>query len=209
MLVPLLIVVLVGYLLGAAPCGYLVARAHGVDIFKVGSKNPGATNVLRQLGRGPGYLVFGLDAAKGALATGLPWLLVAGGLLHGGTAVAFGLVGIFSALIGHSFSCFTGFRGGKGVATATGGLLVLMPVAILIGAAIWYATFLIFRYVSLASILAAVSVPASAYFTGKPGFLIAVVSVIAAIVVVRHRANIVRLVNGTENRFARKASGTR
>ena len=209
MLVPLLIVVLVGYLLGAAPCGYLVARAHGVDIFKVGSKNPGATNVLRQLGRGPGYLVFGLDAAKGALATGLPWLLVAGGMLHDESVVGFGLVGIFSALIGHSFSCFTGFRGGKGVATATGGLLVLMPIAILMGAAIWYATFLIFRYVSLASILAAVSVPASAYFTGKPGFLIAVVSVIAAIVVVRHRANIVRLINGTENRFARKASGTR
>ncbi len=209
MLVALPIVILAGYLLGALPFGYLVARARGVNIFEVGSRNPGATNVLRQLGRGPGYMVFVLDAAKGALATGLPWLLVALGLIHRDALVTCSLVGIFAALLGHSFSCFTGFRGGKGVATATGGLLVLVPLSIAIGAVIWYATFVLSRYVSLASLLAAISMPFSSYFLGKPAILVVVVSIIAVIVIVRHRANIARLLRGTEHRFVRKAHGTR
>ncbi len=209
MLVALPIVILAGYLLGALPFGYLVARARGVNIFEVGSRNPGATNVLRQLGRGPGYTVFVLDAAKGALATALPWLLIALGLIHHDALVTCSLVGIFAALLGHSFSCFTGFRGGKGVATATGGLLVLVPLSIAIGAVIWYATFVLSRYVSLASLLAAISMPFSSYFLGKPAILVVVVSIIAVIVIVRHRANIARLLRGTEHRFVRKAPGTR
>src|SRR5687767_15751256 len=111
----LLIAAFVGYLLGSLPFGYLVARAKGVNIFEVGSKNPGATNVRRVLGSGPGNLVFFLDALKGAVATGWPLVLKrldagceCGAELITGMAVA-GLVG---ALLGHSFSCFTKFRGG-------------------------------------------------------------------------------------------------
>jgi acyl phosphate:glycerol-3-phosphate acyltransferase len=208
MVTPLLIALAVGYLLGSLPFGYLVARSKGVNIFEVGSKNPGATNVRRVLGSGPGNLVFFLDALKGAIATGWPLLVCS---LEGpdctcdrdqitGMAVA-GLVG---ALLGHSFSCFTKFRGGKGVATATGGLLVLMPIALLIGAAVWIVTFYSSRYVSLASILAAIAMPIAAFFLHVQPLLLGLTVLIALLVVVRHRANIQRLMAGTESKFVKK-----
>lgn len=214
MVTPLLIALAVGYLLGSLPFGYLVARAKGVNIFEVGSKNPGATNVRRVLGSGPGNLVFFLDALKGALATAWPLFHVRGEA--GSFNITFGagtpaetqaaVAGLIGALLGHSFSCFTKFRGGKGVATATGGLLVLMPLALVIGAAVWAATFYSLRYVSLASILAAVSMPVSAFFLGEKGLLLGLTVLIAVLVVVRHRTNIQRLLNGTENRFVKKGA---
>ena len=174
MLVPLLFAAVVGYVLGALPFGYLVARAHGVDIFTVGSKNPGATNVRRVLGAKAGNLVFALDALKGATATALPLLLDRAGLLArlpGWSEpvrwLPLAVAGLVGALIGHSFSCFTRFRGGKGVATASGGFIVLMPVATLIATVVWIVTFYAFRYVSLASILAAVTLPFAAW--GRTG----------------------------------------
>ncbi len=208
MLTPLLIALAIGYLLGSLPFGYLVARSKGVNIFEVGSKNPGATNVRRVLGSGPGNLVFFLDALKGAIATGWPQALVwldvpacnCGADQIRGMAVA-GLVG---ALLGHSFSCFTKFRGGKGVATATGGLLVLMPVAVLIGAVVWAATFFSTRYVSLASILASIAMPLAAFFLHEPRVLLGLTILIALLVVVRHRSNIQRLMAGTESKFVKK-----
>jgi glycerol-3-phosphate acyltransferase PlsY len=201
MITSLLLAVGLGYLLGALPFGYLVARAKGVNIFEVGSKNPGATNVRRVLGAGPGNLVFFLDASKGALATALPLLQLAATDANRTPAAVAGLVG---GLLGHSFSCFTGFRGGKGVATATGGLLVLMPWAALIGGAVWAAVFYSSRYVSLASMLAALTMPLSSFLLGQPGLLTGLAAVIALFVVIRHRSNITRLLNGTESRFARK-----
>jgi len=127
MVVPFLIAAVVGYLLGSLPFGYLVARAKGVNIFEVGSKNPGATNVRRVLGHGPGNLVLFLDGAKGALAVAI-WKLqrpataaVAPGDLD--PALVLPIVGLAAAILGHSFSCFTGFRGGKSVATAAGGFV--------------------------------------------------------------------------------------
>lgn len=200
MLTPLLIALVVGYFLGALPFGYLVARAKGVDIFTVGSKNPGATNVRRVLGGGPGNLVFFLDAAKGALATGWPLLF----RFHDVPPLEPAIAGLIGALLGHSFSCFTKFRGGKGVATASGGLIVLMPVALLIGAALWAITFYASRYVSLASIVAAGSLPVSAFFLHEPKLLVGLTVLIAVLVVVRHRANIQRLMAGTENKFVKK-----
>src|SRR5579883_509082 len=167
MLLPLLTSALVGYLIGALPFGYLVARSKGINIFEHGSKNPGATNVRRVLGKGPGNLVFFLDALKGVVATGWPFLLpwtkstvvTIGPAEHafysGSLALLLGLVGLFAALVGHCFSCFTGFRGGKGVATTVGGVLVLMPIVVAIAAAVWAILFYSLRYVSLASILAA------------------------------------------------------
>jgi glycerol-3-phosphate acyltransferase PlsY len=198
----------VGYLLGALPFGYLVARARGVNIFEVGSKNPGATNVLRTLGKGAGYTVFALDAVKGALAVAWPIYVyvpcdsplgaVNSDLLYTQ------MTGLVAALLGHSFSCFTRFKGGKGVATAAGALLVLLPLPTVIGLSVWALAFYAFRYVSLASILAAFALPLSAYFWGSPKPLVLVVALIAAVVILRHRANIVRLFNGTENKFVKK-----
>lgn len=221
MLVPLLTAAVVGYLLGAVPFGYLVARSRGINIFEHGSKNPGATNVKRVLGekfgksgKRAGDLVFFLDALKGMAAAGWP-LLVArlyGRELFLGDTVIFtpefattmAVTGLISALIGHCFSCFTHFRGGKGVATAVGGVLVLMPLAILFAAAVWGAAFYTARYVSLASILAAIVLPIAAFFLRQPPLLIGLAVSVAALVLLRHRANIVRLMNGTESRFAKK-----
>ncbi|MDD3180532.1 MAG: glycerol-3-phosphate 1-O-acyltransferase PlsY [Opitutaceae bacterium] len=193
-----------GYLLGAIPFGYLVARAYGVDIFEAGSGNPGATNVKRVLGAKPGYAVFALDFLKGAVATGWPLVPALFGPT-GGDGLLPGLVGLVAALLGHSFSCFTRFRGGKGVATAAGGLVVLMPMACLAGAAVWFLTFLISRYVSLASILAAVAVPAASWALRNPLPLNIVATAIGVFVIVRHRANIRRLLDGTEHKFVRKS----
>jgi glycerol-3-phosphate acyltransferase PlsY len=215
----------IGYFLGSLPFGAIVARAHGVDIFKEGSGNPGATNVKRVLGekfgakgKKAGNLVFALDVLKGAVASAwsfLSWttLSVSVDLQDGSGAAVIagedwrllGLAGVIGAVLGHSFSIFTKFKGGKGVATAAGGVLVLMPVSCLIGAGVWVITFYATRYVSLGSILAAVAVPAASWIRGNPLPLNIVVTILGLFVIIRHRENIKRLLNGTENKFAKKS----
>ena len=211
MFLPLFIAAVVGYLLGSLPFGYLVARAHGVDIFKAGSGNPGATNVKRVLGSMAGNTVFVLDALKGAVAAGWPvaWCLMVhrtGGLCGDGVSLAYvwGIPGLVAAVLGHSFSVFTHFKGGKGVATASGGLFVLMPVPGLIAVLVWFMSFLAWRYVSLASILGTLAVPAAAWSLGLPLLLEIVATVLALLVLVRHYSNIRRLLAGTEHRWERK-----
>jgi glycerol-3-phosphate acyltransferase PlsY len=204
MLFPILIAAAVGYLLGSLPFGYLIARAKGVNIFEVGSKSSGATNVLRVLGKGPGYLAFFLDALKGAVAAGWPLVFVRGP--HSAYLIC-AVVGLVAAIIGHSFSCFIKFRGGKGVATATGGFLVLLPIETLIAGAVWIVAFYASRYVSLASIIAAIALTAAAFFLHELPFLQWFALLIAVLVILRHRANIVRLLNGTENKFVKKKEG--
>jgi glycerol-3-phosphate acyltransferase PlsY len=211
MILPFLIAAVVGYFLGALPFGYLVARAHGVNIFKAGSGNPGATNVKRVLGSKAGNTVYMLDALKGVVAAGLPLVrclvlrpsdhLYCNDLY---SASMLGVTGLVAAVLGHSFSCFTRFKGGKGVATASGGLLVLMPLPGLIAILVWIITFLASRYVSLASILASLSVPAAAWWLDLPLALKIVATVLSVLVVVRHYANIRRLLAGTEHRWTRK-----
>ncbi|MFN5561337.1 MAG: glycerol-3-phosphate 1-O-acyltransferase PlsY [Opitutaceae bacterium] len=205
MLTALLVFALVGYVLGALPFGYLVARAKGVDIFSVGSGNPGATNVRRVLGRGPGNLVFFLDAAKGAAAAGLPLLASRLGWIScgAGDVTIAGIVGLAGGLLGHSFSCFTGFRGGKGVATTVGGFAVLLPWGLLAASVVWVAVFFIGRYVSLASILGAVALPLAAWLLGAGRPLVGLAVAVAAFVIIMHRSNIRRLRAGTESRFSR------
>ncbi|HTB80603.1 MAG TPA: glycerol-3-phosphate 1-O-acyltransferase PlsY [Opitutaceae bacterium] len=210
MLTPLVIAAVVGYLLGSLPFGYLVARAKGVNIFEVGSKSPGATNVRRVLGAGPGNLVFFLDALKGVATAGWPLLAIR---MSSATnifadrdiSLLAAVAGLIGALFGHSFSCFTKFRGGKGVATAAGGFLVLLPFETLIAGAVWILAFYASRYVSLASILAAVALPVATFFLNQSSLLLGLSALIAAFVIIRHRANIVRLLNGTENKFVRNA----
>lgn len=188
-----------GYLLGALPFGYLVAKAHGVDIFKVGSGNPGATNVKRVLGPKAGNTVFALDALKGAVASGWPLLL---DTPH---TTVLALIGVVAAVIGHSFSAFTRFKGGKGVATAAGGLVVLMPLGCVTAGVVWVVTFFVTRYVSLGSILAAVAVIVTSWLPwfGYHVAVATIATVLAAFVIIRHHSNIRRLLNGTETKFVK------
>lgn len=186
-----------GYLIGSLPFGYLVAKANGVDIFSVGSKNPGATNVKRCVGKKAGNIVFLLDALKGFAATAWPMLLQ-------GESIYYGLLGLVFAVLGHSFSLFMKFRGGKGVATMLGGVVALMYVAAIVGVLVWLAVFYSSRYVSLASICLAVSLPITNLVIGAPEILTWVSLALGLLVVVRHKDNIVRLMKGTENKFAKK-----
>ena len=201
--------------MGALPFGWLVARAKGINIFEHGSKNPGATNVRRVLGekfgragKRLGLLVFFLDAAKGALATG--WIPLLDRLSPADCAcdaeqtLDLAIIGLVAALLGHSFSCFTRFKGGKGVATGAGGVLVLMPLGGLIALGVWVTTFYSTRFVSLASILGAVSLPVSAWLVYRSPVLAGVAGLIAVFVILRHRTNIARLFAGTEGKFAKK-----
>ena len=190
-----LITSVVGYLLGSISFAVIVARSQGVDIFKFGSGNPGATNVKRALGAKFGNLVFALDALKGFVAAGWPLIAFAGDN-------RLAVIGLIAAIIGHSFSLFLKFRGGKGVATTIGGLLALMWPVLLIGLALWLIVFYSSKVVALASIVFALSVPISAYFiydAQDPRFYLGLV--LAVLIVLRHRSNIMRLFSGNENKF--------
>ena len=204
LVLPLAIAAAAGYFLGALPFGYLVARSRGVNIFEVGSKSPGATNVGRVLGKWPRNLVFALDTLKGAAAAGWPLLVVWGAVRAFDVPSALGFVGLGFALVGHSFSCFTRFRGGKGVSTAVGGLLVLMQAVAAVSGLVWLCVFFATRYVSLASILAAMSLPVTAALTTRGALSLWVTGFVAAFIVVMHRTNVVRLLRGTEKRFERR-----
>lgn len=188
-----------GYLIGSLPFGYLVAKANGVDIFTVGSRNPGATNVKRCVSKKAGNFVFALDALKGFAATAWPGLLL-------DAPYGYALVGLVFAVLGHSYSLFTRFRGGKGVATMLGGVVALMPWAALVGVLVWLAVFYASRYVSLASICLAVSLPITNLAIGAPATLTWASLALATLVVIRHKDNIGRLMRGEENKFERKTS---
>lgn len=208
MILPLVVALVVGYLLGSLPFGVWVARAHGVDIFKVGSGNPGATNVKRSVGKKAGNLVFFLDFLKGVVATVWPLLaarLAGSDCACGGEQIErMAVAGMVGSIIGHSFSCFIRFRGGKGVATSIGGLLALNWQVALIGVAVWVVAFYTTRYVSLGSILLAASLPVSAWLLGNTTFLTVFFGILGAFIILRHRANIQRLLAGTESKFAKK-----
>lgn len=215
MLLPLTIAAVAGYFLGALPFGWMIARKFGINIFEHGSKNPGATNVKRVLGgmfgkkgKRAGDLAFFLDALKGAAAVGTGKFVAAEFILNRSSDVsveAMAITGLIFALIGHSFSCWTRFKGGKGVATSAGGLVVLLPIPTIVGVVAWVATFYLSRYVSLASIVAAVALPAAAWLIpGTPVAFAILATVLGVFVILRHRANITRLLNGTENKFAKK-----
>jgi glycerol-3-phosphate acyltransferase PlsY len=196
-----LLAILLSYLLGAVPFGYIVARLRGVDIFHAGSGNIGATNVGRVLGRKFGLLVFVLDFLKGAVPVLLvrhyladvPWAAVAAGL---------------AAFVGHMFPVYLRFRGGKGVATGTGVVAVLLPGPTGVAGLVWVALLAAIRYVSLASVLAALTLPIVRLLSTPEPFadtestLTAFSLLAAALVTLRHRSNLARLFRGNENRVA-------
>lgn len=197
----------IGYLLGSIPTGFLVAKARGVDIRTMGSGNIGATNVFRILGRTAGVLVLLADAAKGWLAVFVVARLIGGWFDPGAGPQArewLALVAGVAAILGHNYTCWLHFKGGKGIATSAGVLLALVPLGLLFILGVWIVVFALSRYVSLASISAAFALPFAAWLLGASLTMILVTSALAALAIYRHRTNIRRLVNGTENRFGPK-----
>jgi glycerol-3-phosphate acyltransferase PlsY len=209
------------YLVGSFPTAHLLARSRGVDLGAVGSKNYGATNLGRTLGRSWGILCFVVDALKGALPVlAAGWLLGALGAPAGGISTATAwcwLATALAAILGHTLSPWIGFKGGKGVATGFGALAAMWPVLTLpagLAILLWAAILAVSRIISLASMVAAISIPCSVLVAalaanGLAGvraavpFLVAT-GVIAAFVVWKHRANIARMRAGTEPRIGAK-----
>ena len=205
-----------GYLTGSLSFAILVAKAKGVDIRKVGSGNPGATNVKRALGRGAGNLVFFLDFLKGFLPALLPFLLLEEG------AVIVSICSLLAAILGHSFPLYYGFKGGKGVATTMGGLLGLMPLVMLLGILGWLIVYYSTRVVSVASIAFGIVLPIAAWsidlwksvwfinILGEVGtvaerqYEVWFAGVISLLILIRHRSNILRLLSGEELSFKKK-----
>jgi glycerol-3-phosphate acyltransferase PlsY len=185
---------LVAYLLGSIPFGlWLVKAWKGIDVREVGSGNIGTTNVYRAAGKGAAIAVFLLDVAKGVLPVYLAlWL--------GMTDWAAVLMGVM-AILGHSKSIFLGFTGGKSVATGIGTILALSPVGAVLTLGVFAVVFAASRLVSLGSILASLALPAILYALQAPPVYLYYAAGAAAYVVVRHRANIQRLVAGKENRL--------
>jgi glycerol-3-phosphate acyltransferase PlsY len=201
------VTVLAAYLLGSIPTGFLVARGQGVDIRAVGSGNIGATNVFRYLGVPAGLLVLLADAAKGWVAVAvaakliLVWVSPAtAGQPHEWPGICAGC----SAIVGHNYTCWLWFKGGKGIATTAGVLGALAPWSLLIIFGIWVVVLAVSRYVSLASIAAALGLPPAAWFTTRDPSLTAMTGLMTLLAVYKHRANIKRLLNGTETRLGRK-----
>ena len=202
-------VALISYLIGSVPAGYLAGRVAGIDIRKAGSGNIGATNVLRVLGKRYGYSVFLFDFAKGMAAVEIS-ILIFNSTPHAEVSreLCAILAGV-SSVIGHSYPVWLGFKGGKGVATSFGVVFGLIPVAALIAVVVWLMTFGTTRYVSVASMTAALALPvtvvAMLYLKQLSGPTLLLFSICLAVIVIwRHRSNLSRLMRGTEPRFERK-----
>ena len=186
------------FLTGGIPFGPIVARMKGVDLRKIGSGNIGSTNVYRALGMKFAALVFALDLLKGALCA-----LAGLWLFHAGTEAA--LSGM-AAVLGHIFSPFLKFKGGKGVATALGVMLVFAPIPSLISFAVWVMIAFWKRVVSAASIIAALLLPALVYLFYKTGWEFYISLAVVGVVILSHWENMVRLVRGDE-KPVRRISG--
>jgi acyl phosphate:glycerol-3-phosphate acyltransferase len=209
LMLTLVFVLAASYLMGSIPFGYLAGRIAGIDIRQAGSGNIGATNVVRVLGKRYGYPVFLLDFFKGLGAVEIAIAFTRAARPEWGSPEVYGILAAFGSVIGHSFPPWLKFRGGKGVATSAGALFGLMPLAMLIGVAIWIVVFWLTRYVSLASLVTAITLPlVIAILTrlneGHAKALFYSSLCIAAVVVWQHRSNLSRLVRGREPRFSRK-----
>ncbi len=203
-MLPVLLSVLASYLVGAIPTSYLVSRyGAGIDLRQHGSGNLGATNLYRVLGWKYAVPVALFDIAKGAV----PVLLFAPQVSR---SQLFALLCGVAAIVGHVFSVFVRFKGGKGVATAAGVMLGLTPLALGVAAAVWAILVLLTGYVSLGSIAAAAVLPVAVYLLEAPMTpeLLWIDALVAAGVIFLHRRNIQRLLKGTENRFGRRATST-
>jgi glycerol-3-phosphate acyltransferase PlsY len=198
-----------GYLCGSFPAGYFAGRLAGVDVRREGSGNIGATNVLRVLGKKWGYAVFAIDAFKGFAAVRLSLMLVNFWPSAKPDAEYIAILTAMTCVAGHTFPVWLRFKGGKGVATSAGALTGLVPLAVPVVLLVWVIVFEVSRYVSLASIVAAISLPIIVGLFARWKFvdtwaLIYFSLAITLLVLWRHRSNFSRLLNGTEQRFRRK-----
>jgi len=193
--VPLTVLLLVAaFLLGSVPFGAIFARRRGVDIQAEGSGNIGATNVARTLGKRLGALVLLLDAAKGAAPMGLGVWLVGAGAVDPWAAAGAGL----AAVMGHCYTPWLRFRGGKGVATALGVFVVLDPVATAISVGVFALAYAVFRKASVGSLLGALLMPVSLWWRGRPAWALGLAVATVVLILWRHRDNIARLRQGRE-----------
>lgn len=207
-----IIVAVVAYLLGSIPFGYILVKTfRGQDIRQTGSGNIGATNVARSGAKGLGAATLVLDTLKGALPVWLASVLAHSSYNVCGTAepcipaVRLMSVAAFSAVAGHVFPVWLKFRGGKGVATALGVFIVLFPWATLIALGVFAVTAAVSRYISLGSILGAISFPIAAYFVQLTDWVsLCLGAAVSLVIVAKHRQNIRRLLGGSESRFGSK-----
>jgi glycerol-3-phosphate acyltransferase PlsY len=208
---PNLVVCVVCYFVGGIPFGLLIGKSRGIDIRDHGSGNIGATNVLRTLGKRLGYLCFGLDVLKGMLPVLIACRIAR--VQEWPQQDLTPVFAVFAVVAGHVWCPFLKFKGGKGVATSAGGILAVAPLPTACSLLVWYLVFCIWRYVSLASIVAAAVLPVAAVVIGRlvppmalesPTLLLLIV--LAVLIIIKHRANIKRLLAGTENRFAEKGN---
>lgn len=212
MLLASLLVIVLAYLLGSIPVGYLLVRIFlKRDVRAVGSGNIGATNVLRSGGKGLGAATFLLDVVKGCSAVYIGGLL---GVLLAPDAQLRNMQALAAlfAVLGHVFPIWLRFKGGKGVATGFGVFLVAAPTAALAAITVFILILLLTRYVSLASILGAASFPLFAWMLvrgDRPPFFIAVQFAVSLIIIAKHHQNIRRLLAGTESRFGARSARTK
>jgi glycerol-3-phosphate acyltransferase PlsY len=215
-----IVIAVAAYLLGSIPTGYLVARAKGIDIRSVGSGNIGATNAMRALGKPAGIFVLLMDAAKGYAACFLGAFIAAHftsryyEMRSDADIVAqfkeglepFAIIAGLCAVLGHNYTCWLKFKGGKGIATSAGVYFALAPLAAGIALVTWIVTAVLTRYVSIASIAAAVALPTAVWLTKDSLFLGIVTTALGLLAIFKHRGNIQRLLNGTEQRFGQKSA---
>jgi glycerol-3-phosphate acyltransferase PlsY len=202
-----IVIAVAAYFLGSIPTGFLVAKAKGIDIRKVGSGNIGATNAFRVLGKPAGTFVLIADGLKGYIAAAWlcgffsSWIKIPVselGTIH--------IVAGICAVLGHNFTCWLNFKGGKGIATTAGVYFALAPLAVGIAMVTWIIFALVSRYVSVGSIAAAVALSAAVWLTQHNLLLGIVTTALSALAILKHKKNIQRLMNGTENRIGKKAS---
>jgi glycerol-3-phosphate acyltransferase PlsY len=212
------VAIVAAYLLGSVPFAFLIARAHGKDLRTIGSGNIGATNLARAVGRPWGYFCFALDVLKGLAPVAL--VRAIGGVPDNPLLLSLWLLVGIAAILGHVFPVYLRFKGGKGVATSFGVALGLWPyftLCALVALAVWIAVVLIWRYVSLASISAAVAFPCALvlgiltvpdWHSASLWPLVVAAIVIPILVIVRHRENIRRLAAGTESKVRSRTSAS-
>jgi glycerol-3-phosphate acyltransferase PlsY len=192
-----IITIAIAYLMGSIPVGLIISKIKkGIDIREYGSGNIGATNVYRSIGKKEGLMTFAGDMLKGVMAVLTAYFVL-------GEEIWIGISGL-SAVIGHMYPIFAKFRGGKGVATGVGVFICMMPLATLSSMAIWIICCAIWRYVSLASMVAALSLPIIGGLYDQPKFYIISSTILAILVVYRHKDNIKRLLDGNEGKIWEK-----
>jgi glycerol-3-phosphate acyltransferase PlsY len=199
---------LAAYLVGSIPTGYLVARAKGIDIRTVGSGNIGATNAMRVLGKPAGIFVLLMDALKGYAACGwLVSLTLKFFTLAPEQVESLEIIAGICAVLGHNYTCWLKFKGGKGIATTAGVFIALAPWALLIALGVFILAVLLTRYVSVGSIAGAIVLPVTVWvMTPHNLFLCLVTTALGLLAIYKHKTNIQRLIAGTESRLGKAVS---